>query len=413
MNERRLLILDDDPMIGRTIQTIANAAGVETRFTEDPAEFFRAIEDWGPSHIAIDLVMPQMDGVEVVIELARRGCNARIIISSGVDPRILDAAGRSAAEHGLDIAGVLSKPFSPGELRALLDCEITPYPQKGKRSASPPAFQVTSDALQEALAARQLCVYYQPKIICATGELAGFETLVRWHHPEQGLIMPDCFIPVAERHGLIDALTSQVFDLALTWFSQHFPEARRRLRPGQPEPGIPDTTLAINFSARTLGDQGFVDRLATRCTDHNVAPSRIVFELTESSAMEDPRASLGLLTRLRMKDFQLSIDDFGTGFSSMLQLVRLPFSEIKIDKSFVMSARQSGESRSVIRSIVDLAHSLGLQTTAEGVEDADTLEFLTRIGCTQAQGYHIARPMPGDDVLHWISGREAPETGLA
>jgi EAL domain-containing protein (putative c-di-GMP-specific phosphodiesterase class I) len=121
--------------------------------------------------------------------------------------------------------------------------------------------------------------------------------------------------------------------------------------------------------------------------------------------MEDPRSALALLTRLRMKGFQLSIDDFGTGYSSMVQLVRLPFSEMKVDRSFIADVAQSAESRTVIKSIIDLGHSLGLTLTAEGVEDAWTLGFLTDVGCDLAQGYHIARPMPGGEVSAWMAGR--------
>ena len=144
-----------------------------------------------------------------------------------------------------------------------------------------------------------------------------------------------------------------------------------------------------------------------RCVERNVAPRRLIFELTETSAMEDPVASLDLLTRMRMKEFQLSIDDFGTGYSSMLQLVRLPFSEIKVDKSFVMSARRSQESRTLIKSIVDLGHNLGLHVTAEGVEDQLAMDYLKSVGCDLAQGYLIARPMLGDEALAWANHYQA------
>src|SRR5690606_7193943 len=134
---------------------------------------------------------------------------------------------------------------------------------------------------------------------------------------------------------------------------------------------------------------------------HGLTPEHLVLELTETSAMQDPVASLDMLTRLRMKGFQLSIDDFGTGYSSMVQLVRLPFSEIKLDKSFVMTARKSQESRTVIKSIVDLGKSLGLKSTAEGIEDDETLSYLREIGCDAAQGYLIARPLAAEQAIRW------------
>jgi EAL domain-containing protein (putative c-di-GMP-specific phosphodiesterase class I) len=148
-------------------------------------------------------------------------------------------------------------------------------------------------------------------------------------------------------------------------------------------------------------DIQLADHLATLCQRFQIAPERIVLELTESSAMVDPILSLDLMTRIRMKGFQLSIDDFGTGYSSMVQLVRLPFSEIKVDKSFVMLAKQTKESLNVIKSIVDLGHSLGLRVTAEGVDDPSTLSYINSLGCDLAQGYFIARPMWGDAVRSW------------
>ncbi len=405
----RILILDDDPSIGQTIKAIAETAGLVARYTEDPDEFFTLVDGWNPTHIAIDLVMPKMDGVQVIVQLAARNCRARLIVSSGVDNRILDAAGRSAAEHGLDIIGVLSKPFSAAALRKLIadpSAAMRPAtaarPSATGKSASRRA-GVTSEELWHAIERKELHLVYQPKICCQSGKLAGFEALARWLHPEHGPIGPDRFIPVAETSGLIDDLTDLVLEQALGWFSAGFPEAAISIAGGRSSAAAPATQLSVNLSARTLEDDQFVERISARCAAHGVAPSRLVFELTETSAMEDPVASLGLLTRLRMKEFQLSIDDFGTGFSSMLQLVRLPFSEIKIDKSFVLTASKSRESRTVIKSIVDLGRSLGLQTTAEGVEDAETLDYLKDIGCTLAQGYHIARPMPGEAVHEWVA----------
>lgn len=399
-NGVRLLILDDDPDIGQTILNMADVIGLGTRFTTDPTEFFSTIDGWDPTHIALDLVMPLMDGVEVLEQLALRKCRARIIITSGVGHRVLDAASRSAVEHGLDIAGVLSKPFALAALRELLAQSFKSADFDGRIAAGYKAqvststqFQITTAELERAFARRELTVFYQPKVKCESGALAGFEALVRWLHPEWGLIPPDRFVPFAETHELIDVLTDQVLEQSLQWFAAGFPAG--------------DTTLSVNLSARTLKDRQFVERLVVRCVERNVAPRRLIFELTETSAMEDPVASLDLLTRMRMKEFQLSIDDFGTGYSSMLQLVRLPFSEIKVDKSFVMSARRSQESRTLIKSIVDLGHNLGLHVTAEGVEDQLAMDYLKSVGCDLAQGYLIARPMLGNEALAWANHYQA------
>jgi EAL domain-containing protein (putative c-di-GMP-specific phosphodiesterase class I) len=399
----RLLILDDDASIGRMIQLIAEGASVEARFLTGTTEFFRVVEEWCPTHIALDLVMPEMDGVEVLVQLAAQRCTAKIIITSGVGTRVLDAAGRSANEHGLTIAGVLSKPFSPSMLRRLLvDAADTGSGGAGAvrpHASGQPAedLAVSAADLERALENREFVLAYQPQIQCVGGRIAGFEALVRWAHPRRGLIGPDRFIPCAEANGLIEALTHHVMETAIGWFAPRFAET--------------DVTLAVNLSPRGTsvaggpradGECSLVDRITAHCRAGGMRRERMILELTETSAMEDPVASLDLLTRLRMKGFQLSIDDFGTGYSSMLQLVRLPFSEIKIDKSFVMTATRSTESRVVVESIINLGHSLGLRVVAEGVEDAATLAYLRAAGCDLAQGYFIAVPMPAADLGRWL-----------
>lgn len=397
---RRLLVLDDDPLVAGTIRQIGLGAGYEVRCERDAEGFLAAIEAWRPDHLVLDLVLPGMDGVQVIERLAQAGCRARLVIVSGLDGRVLDAASRNARELGLAIAGVLAKPFRPTQLRALLNA-APPEPRAAPAGA--PAASGEDELAQDladAIDGGDLTVSYQPRIGCTHGRLAGMEALVRWEHPTRGTIGPAQFVPMAERQGLVDALTGCVLDQALPWFAalrEALPAAA--LHPRQPP------QLSVNLSARTLSDASFVEDVAERCARVGLAPGEVLFELTETAAMEDPVASLALLTRLRMKGFELAIDDFGTGFSSMLQLVRLPFSEVKVDRSFVASATRSHESRAVVKSIIDLGHSLGLRVAAEGVEDAATMALLGQAGCDLAQGYLISRPLPAAGVLPWIRAR--------
>ena len=393
MTNRRMLILDDDAAVGQTIQWIAEGLGFEARFVTHANEFFNELVEMRPDFITVDLVMPDLDGVEVMRLLSERKCRAKIIISSGMGMRVLDAAQRSATEHGLCIAGVIAKPISREALRLLVVEEPAQTPPEAPAASTEqkPGFVVSADALHTALDRHEFVMAYQPKIHCNSGALAGLEALVRWNRPGEGIIPPDSFISIAEEVGLIDALTAQIFDQSLGWFSRTFPQG--------------NVKLSLNISAKSLVEIGMADHLSSLCHQNFLDPERIVLELTETAAMVDPMLSLDLMTRFRVKGFQLSIDDFGTGFSSMVQLVRLPFSEIKVDKSFVMRAMQSQEARTVIKSIIDLGHSLGMLVTAEGVEDAETLNYISGLGCDLAQGYLIARPMPGDEVLSWISKR--------
>lgn len=387
---QRLLIVDDDELVGRTIELIAKREGYEARVTCDPDRFLDLVGEWHPDVVAIDLVMPGMDGVQVLAELAKREFRQCVIITSGVGHRVLDAAVRSAREHGLHISGVLPKPFTRQDVHELLNrCGTEAAPASAvERGGAPGEHPIDIHMLRDALANRQFFLEYQPKVHCADGSLAGLEALVRWRHPKWGVVYPDRFIEQLEERGLMAELTRQVMDMALAWF--------RQLRLSE-DIELP-VMLSLNISARCLEDEGLVDRLSAPCRQHRVDPSRIIFELTETSAMRDPVRSLELLTRLRVMGFHLSIDDFGTGFSSMLQLVRLPFSEIKVDKSFVMSAETSEESRKVVKSIVELGRSLGLRTTAEGIESQWALDLLRPLGCDFCQGYFIGRPVDGDAI---------------
>ncbi|MHB1021685.1 MAG: EAL domain-containing response regulator [Acidobacteriaceae bacterium] len=385
----RFLILDDDPSVGQTIQWMAESLGYEARFVTRPQDFFQELEPWNPDFITIDLVMPELDGVEVLRILAERECRATIIITSGVGNRVLDAAKRSASQHGLDIGGILPKPMSIGSLQSLVEKRTVRKQPPVAACAIPESdeFPISHAELCQALERHEFVLAYQPKIECRSGALAGFEALVRWQHPERGVVAPGYFVPAMEGFGLIDVLSTQIFDQSLTWFSQTFLHTSLR--------------LSLNLSARSLVDLRLADHLADQCSQFSIPTERVILELTETSAMVDPVVSLDLMTHFRVKGFHLSIDDFGTGYSSMIQLARLPFSEIKIDKSFVMMALQSQESRTITKSVVDLGHSLGLRVTAEGVEDAQTLEYLNSLGCDHAQGYFIARPMYGDDAALW------------
>jgi len=389
----RVLILDDDPIVGRSIAQLCEYLDIESVAVTDPTEFFRFVTDWNPTHIILDLVMPEMDGVQVLQQLARQSCRARITISSGVGNRVLDAARRSAVEHGLDIAGVLPKPFSVTALKEVLFSD--PYGFAPALVADRPnnvdVPELTKEDIQNAIAERQFRLAYQPIIHCETKLLKGFEALVRWDHPTKGLIMPDRFIPMSENLGMIRQITDQVIEMALKWIGSLVNSS--------------NLTISINISAKTLGDLQFVDVLEEKCKQARVSSDVVILEVTETAAMDDQLPALDMFTRLRMKGFHVSIDDFGIGNSSLALLARLPFSEIKIDRSFAMTSISSAESRAIIKSTVDLSHSLELSVVTEGVEDIETLDFLRDIGCDLAQGYYIARPMAGDAVADWMAER--------
>lgn len=376
-NNDRLLILDDDADVAKTIAAIAEGAGFVVRYSAVPADFFATLEQWQPSHVAIDLVMPALDGMEVLRQLAEIGCRARVIVTSGMGKKVLQSAQHSAAERGLSLAGILPKPFRAAQLRELLQRTEAAGSQTLRPASVLPGFGINE--IINGLQGEQFVMHFQPKIALASGAIIGVEGLARWQHPSHGIIFPDAFIPQLEHSGEISQLTYRMVHCALAWLKS-----------------APTLSASINLSSRDLSDLSLAEWLLQACRAHGIATERIVLELTETGAMHDPTSALDVLTRLRIKGFQLSIDDFGTGYSSLAQLSRLPFSEIKIDRSFVMSMRNSDESRKIVAATISLGRSLGLTTVAEGIEDSETAELLRNLGCDLGQGYHFGRPLGAD-----------------
>jgi EAL domain-containing protein (putative c-di-GMP-specific phosphodiesterase class I) len=241
-------------------------------------------------------------------------------------------------------------------------------------------------ALRTAIEQRDLTLLYQPKVELSSGRVVGAEALLRWHHPELGQIPPDEFIPIAESTGLIQPLGHFVLETAL--------DQAQAWQQGGLSFG-----LAVNLSVRNLLEPTLVERVAELITRAGVAPGTLTLEITESGVMTDPEAAIAVLWGLRRVGVRLSVDDFGTGYSSLAYLKRLPVDEVKLDKSFVLNMTGDANDAAIVRSTIELAHNLGLQLVAEGIEDQETLELLAALGCDLAQGYHLARPMPADQLV--------------
>jgi len=245
-------------------------------------------------------------------------------------------------------------------------------------------------SFEQALAEDRLHMVYQPKIALRDGGLKRVEALVRWDDPERGAVEPSRFVPLAERHGLIDEMT----DWGLTNILNQWLEWRND--------GI-DTGIAFNISALSLQHLDFPDLVERKCREFGVPTDQLVMELTEGATQ--PLVKLmDTLTRFRIKGIGLAIDDFGTGYSSLMQLRQLPFTEVKIDQAFIADAEQSRDCRLIIQSIADLAHGLGLTATAEGVETVGQLRLVRELGCDVAQGYLISRPLDPQALKTWQAG---------
>jgi EAL domain-containing protein (putative c-di-GMP-specific phosphodiesterase class I) len=243
--------------------------------------------------------------------------------------------------------------------------------------------------MRSAIERNEFELYYQPKLHLRTGLVTRVEVLIRWNHPQRGLLAPGAFIPVAERTGLIRALTDWVFDRAL-----------QQCRDWQ-EQGAP-VHLAVNVSAKSLQEQTLPTKVNALLEKWKVDPRFLKIEITESSIMSDPAHALAITSMLQSIGVRLSVDDFGTGYSSLTHLRQLPIDEIKIDKSFVFGMTSSEADLAIVRTVIDLAHNLGKQVCAEGVENQETWEMLDTLGCDLIQGYWISKPVPAAKLLQWL-----------
>jgi diguanylate cyclase (GGDEF)-like protein len=251
--------------------------------------------------------------------------------------------------------------------------------------------------LRRAIEGGQLSLHYQPKIRFSNGKLMGVEALVRWIHPKLGLLAPDQFIPLAEQTGLINPLTRWVLKEAMR---QSYAWRRAGL----------DLNIAVNFSAKNLQSTELSDHLGLLLSASGTSAEKLILEVTESAIMSDEPRALSILRKLHELGVEFSIDDFGTGYSSFANLRRLPVSEIKIDKSFVIGMSGSNEDRIIVDSIIELGHKLGMHVVAEGVETLSSWSVLADLRCDLAQGYYLSRPLPADDVLSWTRTFVPPES---
>ncbi|HEY3517194.1 MAG TPA: EAL domain-containing protein, partial [Gammaproteobacteria bacterium] len=367
-NVNRLLIVEQDAAAVDLIGKVAKNAGYAVASAASGASFVQLLDSFQPSLVVMDPNLPDVDGVELLTSLATRACTANILLLGSADERIHAAAQELRASRGLATPGTLEKPLAAPELATKLTALL-------HRSA-----ELDADDLRRGIASGEFVPYYQPKISRVDGGwvVDGVEALARWQHPSCGLVMPTRFIPLAERTGLIADLTSTMLNAAL-----------RQVREWQ-ELGL-RLTCAVNLPPSLITDLSFPDRVAALLAENGVDGRQLVLEITETATIQNPTATMAILTRLRVKRIALALDDFGTGYSSLTQLFEMPFSELKIDKSLVMNVPSKREANTMIASLIELGHNLGLKICAEGVESRAALDLLGAIGCDRCQGYFISR----------------------
>ncbi len=380
-------IVDDEPAFVRAIVRQLRSLGYHDVFGHSSAKGALESLDSGaaPGAILLDLNMPEIDGIQFLRSLANRKFGGALVLMSGEDQRVLQTADRLAVGHELHVLGTLAKPFGTRELGQTLGRHRGARRARHKSTRPPRSVEQLSTAITEG----QLFNAYQPKVDLRSGKLVGVESLVRWQHPSDGVVYPDQFVGVAEQHGLIGRLTESVLRNALkdraAWASE-----------------LGDVHVAVNVSMDNLTEPSFADHVFERLQAAHAPPGSVTLEVTESRFAGNPLAALDILARLRLRRVSVSIDDFGTGFSSLAQLRDLPFDELKIDRSFVHGASSSDANRAIVEASIGIARKIGLRVVAEGIEDLVDWRLLAELGCDYAQGYFIGRPMPAAELARWL-----------
>lgn len=382
----KVIIVDDEQDFLSFVSTVTEGKGFDVTAINYAPDFLKS-EHSDVGIVILDLFMPDIDGIELLRHLTEERTDAAVIFMSGKDKGVLQAAEKLAEQYGVQVLGSLQKPFFIADLEHALEKYRAPDRVK---ISNGPTFVPCGNDVKTALNEKQFHLVYQPQLAMHNRKLLGVEALIRWEHPIHGAVSPGYFVPIIEsdEHAIIQ-MTDFVFEEAIS-------EVCKWMQLGM------NITVSINVSANVLMDLSLPEKLEMLAKEKGVPTKNIVIEVTETALMKDVGKFIDILTRLRMKQFKLSIDDFGTGFSSMQQLVRVPFNELKIDRGFVHPISKDSEKETIAEISILLAHRLGMRTVAEGIETEDDYERLAELGCDIGQGFLIAKPMRSQHLLDWI-----------
>lgn len=387
-NDVSILIVEDEAFQRSVLNRMLQCLGISNlNEASNGKEALEIINKKEPDLMVCDLKMPGMDGMELIRHLSRRQKKTAVIIASGMEPSLIHSAETMAQAYGVTILGSIEKPFTRNKLEALL----RKYRLIQHKHPMPPQ-QISKpfsiNQIKKGLENQQFEPFFQPKIDIKTSRIDSAEVLARWRHPRKGIIGPNNFIPQMEQNELIDDLTWQIIKKS-TIQCREWKEKGFKI------------IISINLSINSLTDLYLADRLTEYVRSEGIEPHNIILEITESATTTHLANVLENLSRLRMHGFGLSIDDYGTGYSTMQQLMRIAYTELKIDKSFVTNAALHESTRIILASSLEMAQKLRMKTVAEGVESQKDWDFLKELGCDIAQGYFIAKPMPADEFYDW------------
>lgn len=387
----KVLIVEDSPCQAEYLSTLCRSVGVSELATAENGLVALELIDKTPSSFDIlicDLEMPDLDGIELIHLLAHRhSCSALIIVSSR-EQSLISAVELMAVTEGIDVLGSIRKPVSADALEALIKNFRGQAATKTKASTGQ-SLALTTQELKQGLERHQFVLHYQPKLLMDNSTLHGLEALVRFRHPERGLLYPGDFIELCEQNGLIDQLSFEVISMALqqlvAWNQQGF-----------------TPKVSVNLSGRSFSNSAFTHDVIKLLSQAAIAPADLIFEVTETVVIDNIGGALAFLSRLRLHGFGLSIDDYGTGYSSVKQLSQIPFTELKMDRSLIDGIASKSHLQVIFESTLSMCNKLGIVLVAEGVEKAKDWDYLRQAGCHVAQGYYISPAMPSHEIVNWV-----------
>lgn len=399
IKDSKILLIDDDPTQIAILTAYLASIGVHQIIdASDGLQAQSLIEDDGASidMIFTDLSMPNLDGFEFLKYLASIEFRGQIVVISGHEKILLESASSLGKMYGLSIIGQIRKPLTKQALDRLVSenhsLEVT------SNSSNLPEIQ--QDEIVAALNNNQIIPYYQPKIDLLSGRVIGAEALARWINPEIGIVSPAAFIPAAEKYGLMGDFTMKIFHQTMKDYRDNFTHWNGK-------------KISVNLPPDLLVDISLPNILEDMISHYGLDFSSICIEITESGIMDFDPVVIEVLSRLRIKGFDLSIDDFGTGAANIANLKAFPYTELKIDQSFINNVLTDAFSAETVRTSISLARQLNLRIVAEGIETEEVLQYVKSKGIDQAQGYLFSKPLPEADVtrmfanpLSWIADRK-------
>jgi len=387
MNKLNVLVVDDSSVQRNHVMNMCLEQGVASVVGAiNGVDAIDKLQEDNFDLVFIDLEMPIMDGVELSRKIAKEKLAQSVIILSSKDPSLISSIGTMAESDGLNVLGTFKKPMQIKDLENSLN-RLTSHRQKNESHKIYNRLEI--DDLINGIKDQQITLFYQPKLTSKGLLLKGVEALARWNHPTLGFVSPVEFITAAEEFGIISELTHYLFDIAL--------KQKVQWR----DHGV-NFHLAFNLSPLSLADKDLADKISSQVERHNIESKEIVLEVTENAICGEISTAIETLAKLRLKGFKLAIDDYGTGFANAQQLSRVPATELKLDRILVDNVATRPQQLAILKSTVNLAKDLGLNTVAEGVENFDDFKLLFKLNVDLVQGYYFAKPMDAKTLVHWL-----------